>query len=31
MHYVTSDIHNDNQKLQELLRVLNLKDDDKLL
>ena len=30
MHYVTSDIHNDNQKLQELLKVLNLKDDDKL-
>lgn len=30
MHYVTSDIHNDNQKFQELLHVLNLKEDDKL-
>lgn len=30
MHYVTSDIHNDNQRLQELLRVLNLEDNDKL-
>lgn len=30
MHYVTSDIHNDNQKLQELLCALNLKDNDKL-
>lgn len=30
MYYVTSDIHNDKHRLQELLHVLNLKDDDKL-
>lgn len=30
MHYVTSDIHNDNEKFNELLRQLDLQNDDKL-
>ena len=30
MHYVTSDIHNDNIKFDKLLKVLNLSDDDHL-
>ena len=30
MHYITSDIHNDNEKLKILLKRLNLKDDDRL-
>ena len=30
MHYVTSDIHNDNERLKKLLEYLNLQEDDKL-
>lgn len=30
MHYITSDIHNDSEKLRELLKRINLKKEDKL-
>lgn len=30
MHYVTSDIHNDSERLKKLLEYLNLEEDDKL-
>lgn len=30
MHYVTSDIHNDSERLKKLLEYLNLQEDDKL-